>query len=205
MAVAARRRSSYHLGWAFTFLPALILPLWGWADLREPLRYEGLGIMAAASLLIVPVAVLVLLYFVPAFLRAGCVRRDWRKRYRQRHGRAGARSAYIRAALKRVVFFADRYRCASCHMTWAQAGHLEIDHVMPWSLGGLTTLFNCMALCPRCNKIKSNYWRYRSGHRVYVPFEGWANETAAAEILRRELRHRWNLFRLLRAAFALGF
>ena len=82
--------------------------------------------------------------------------------------------------------------------------HLEIDHTMPWSLGGLTTLFNCMALCPVCNKIKSNYWRYKSGNRVYVPFKGWANEREAAAILRAELRHRWNPLRLVRAAWALG-
>jgi 5-methylcytosine-specific restriction endonuclease McrA len=126
-------------------------------------------------------------------------------RYRQRHGRQNARSAYIRKGLKYVVFFADRWRCAACKISWAEAGHLEIDHVLPWSLGGLTTLFNCMALCPRCNKIKSNFWRYRRSHRtVYVPFPGAGNPSAAEAILRAELRHRWNLFRLLRAAWALG-
>lgn len=209
----ARDYRRYHVSWLITFLPALVLPLWGWTRLHELYRYEGLGVMELAGLLTVPVAVLALLYFLPAFVRAGCCPRDWRKRHRQRltaRGipRSAQRSSYISDGLRRVVFFADRYRCVACRARLHDPGvpHLEWDHTMPWSLGGLTTLFNGMTLCPDCNRIKSNYWRYRrSGHAVYVPFSGWVNEAAAEAILAAELRHRWNVIRLLRAAFALGW
>ena len=202
---ARRRYRSYHLSRFGTFGPGLALPLYGWVDLGKPLHWAGLGVMTAAGLLVVPVAVLVVMFFLPAVLMGGLVPRQWRISYRGKHGREGARSAYITKRLKYVVFAADRYRCAHCGIHWDQAGHLEVDHVRPWSLGGLTTLFNCRALCPRCNKIKSNFWRFRrSGRAVYVPFAGWSDPILAEAILRSERRTQWSPFRLLRAAWALG-
>ncbi|MDR0540570.1 MAG: HNH endonuclease [Spirochaetaceae bacterium] len=33
---------------------------------------------------------------------------------------------------------------------------LEIDHIVPWSLGGKTDLTNAQVLCRNCNRRKSN-------------------------------------------------
>jgi hypothetical protein len=194
---------------AVTFGPALAAAAGGWAYLGQPLHWAGLAAMMLAGLLVIPSLVVMALFFVPAALR-GAVPADWRKRHRQRlmaQGipRGAQRSSYISKRLKHVTFAADRHRCVACGSRLRSVDHMEWDHVKPWSLGGLTTLSNGMTLCPACNKIKSNYWRFRgSGHRVYVPFEGWANEAAAAEILAAELRHRWNPLRLTRAAWALA-
>ena len=203
---AVRRYRSYHVSRVVTFAPALALPLWGWDDLHEPFRWEGLGAMTIVSLLVVPAVMVSLLYFLPAAVRGGLVPRDWRKRHRKRRPRGEQRSARLSAALKRVVIAADRRRCVGCHARLlVHVDHLEIDHVMPWSLGGLTTLFNCRALCKRCNLVKSNFWRYRrSGRAVYVPWEGFANAAQAEAILRAERCGQWNPLRLLRAAWALG-
>jgi hypothetical protein len=138
--------------------------------------------------------------------------RSWRKWWRQRHpgwperilhwavrspvGRSRAKSAYIPKWFARVVKAADRGRCVACGST----DRLNIDHVMPWSLGGLTILWNCMTLCWTCNRAKSNAWIFHGRF--------WASKTCnpalAEPILRIQLRHRRNVARWLRAAWALG-
>jgi hypothetical protein len=182
-----------------TFVPALVLPLWGWSELHQPLHLYGLGVMVLAALLIVP-AVLLLVLFLPTAWTA-IVPCSWRKNHRQRHGRENCRSAYIPRFLRRLVLAADRYRCVSC----GYSGDLQIDHVFPWSLGGLTVFYNLVTLCSECNRAKSNYWQFRrSGNVVYVPFRGYAVPGRAAAILASERVRRRNLLRLLRAAWALG-
>jgi len=216
-ALARRRYRKYSLSRAVTFGPGLALPLWGWVYLREPFRWAGLGVMAAAGLIAVPPVIVITLFFVPALVIGGVFPRRWRVRYRQRQIDAGRpresqRSSYISASLRRVVLAADRYRCVACkarlgvHVAW-----LEIDHMISWRGGGRTTFFNCSALCQPCNGIKSNYSVDRDG---YIHYHGYRGLRAgqplppavlqAAEILRRERRHRWNPLRLFRAAWALG-
>lgn len=202
----------YAVSHLVTFGPALGLPAWGWdylgwEHLAHPYEWVMLGIMVLAGLLVLPALAVILLFFVPK-IPAGLVPRDWRKRYRKRlieRGvpRGSQRSAYISKPLRRVVIAASRYRCAACR-TRIGPGFCEIDHIGPWSLGFLTTLFNLMALCPPCNQTKSNVWRFRSGNTVYVPRPGYDNKEHALEILRYERRARWNPLRLVRAAWALG-
>lgn len=200
----ALRRSSvrrYRVSRLLTFGPAAALPLWGWHDTGEPLHWAGLAVMTAAALLVVPAAVLAILFFLPAALRGGLVPRQWRIKYRARHGRKGARSEYISPRLHAVVFAADRNRCVYCGSALA----LNADHVRPWQPGGLTTLFNLMTLCQAHNLIKLNYWRERNGYVWYQPDMRTPERLAlAAGILRVERRKRWNPLRLLRAAWALG-
>lgn len=203
----------YAVSHLVTFGPALGFPVWGWdylglaQRLVHPYEWIVLGVMIIGGLLVIPAAVVVLLFFVPK-IPAGLVPRDWRKMHRRRlieRGvpRASQRSSYISKALRRVVMAAGRYKCAACR-TRIGPGYCEIDHVMPWSLGGLTTLFNLMALCPRCNQTKSNVWRFPSGSVVYVPRPGYNNKDLALEILYFERRARWNPIRLMLAAWALG-
>jgi hypothetical protein len=56
--------------------------------------------------------------------------------------------------LARAVFQRDQGQCVSCHAK----EQLEIDHVVPVSKGGATTLRNLQLLCQRCNRSKGG-WR----------------------------------------------
>jgi 5-methylcytosine-specific restriction endonuclease McrA len=128
-----------------------------------------------------------------------------RKKYRQwkiSRGipRKAQRSDYIPKFLRTVVFAADRYQCAHC----GYGEGLQVDHVFPWSLGGLTVFFNLVTLCAECNRAKSNYWQFRrSRNVVYVPFAGYNVPGRAAAILDSERHRRRNPLRLWRAAWAL--
>lgn len=167
-----------------------------WAVLHEPLRWAGLGMLEAAGALLVPIALTTVVY-APGYLLAGLlVPRSWRAGHRYRHGREFCRSARIPLRIRRAVFAADRYRCVYC----GSARGLCVDHVMPWSLGGLSSLWNLMTLCQRCNLIKSNYWRWHSGRVSYRGWKDYENVSGASDILARELRARWSILRWWRAA-----
>lgn len=140
------------------------------------------------------VVLLVLSVAAPALAHLA-VPRPWRASYRHRHGREGARSAYISKRQRRAVYFADRHRCVYCRSGYL----LQVDHVIPWSHGGRTVFWNLMSLCGRCNRIKSDYWPGEG----YRPFEGSENIVMAAAILAAERRAQYNLPRLVRAALAL--
>lgn len=115
------------------------------------------------------------------------------------------RRPHISVRLRRLVYRADRYRCVYCRA----ADDLQLDHVRPWAAGGLTALFNLVTLCGPCNRVKSNYWRYRSG---YVMYRGWPQTAAlsrsqqlaaAASILAVERRARMSPLRWLLIAWSI--
>ncbi len=170
----------------------------GWLADGELGRLPGLAASVAVAEFTVPVLI-VAAWFGPGLLAGACIPREWRAGHRYRHGRQFCRSARITARIKRAVLAADRYRCVACGL----AGDLQIDHVMPWSCGGLSSLFNLMVLCGGCNRVKSNYWRWRDGRVTYRGVEGRADERRAAVILAAERRARWNPLRWWRAAIAL--
>lgn len=183
------RRQHAHLG-------AVVLPsaaIIGWAAEGEPLRLVGMagfllpGLVAGLMLpgLVASVMALPLL-LVPGRLRI------WRRRDRPRPA--------IPARLRRAVYAADGHACCWCGMTEG----LQVDHVKPWSRGGLSALWNMVTLCGICNKVKSNYWVARDGYVFYRPFQGHGNRTMAADILAYELRHRWSPLRWVRAGWSLG-
>jgi 5-methylcytosine-specific restriction endonuclease McrA len=76
------------------------------------------------------------------------------------------------ARIRREVFSRDEFTCKACDWTaivpdeWAgrytisgtnAAGkwvYLELDHVLPYSLGGPFTVSNLQTLCNRCNAKK---------------------------------------------------
>lgn len=198
---------------AVTFLPGLGAAGWGWARLGDPAGWKGLAALETAGLVAWPLLVLLAVFGVPAavlcVLPPRPVRRWWRARHpglacwllhwatRAPVGRDGAKSAYIPAWLDRVVFFADRRRCAYCH----SPDDLQVDHLGPWALGYLTVLFNLGLLCRPCNLAKSNAWifhgRFWAGHSP--------DPALAEDIIRYLRRRRWYaLVRWLRAAWALG-
>jgi 5-methylcytosine-specific restriction endonuclease McrA len=48
----------------------------------------------------------------------------------------------------------DKFRCRACGVE-AKDARLEIDHIVPVSKGGLTTLKNLQTLCGSCNRGKA--------------------------------------------------
>jgi len=61
----------------------------------------------------------------------------------------------IPPSLRKKILKAHGYRCALCDRDLRKAGH-HIDHILPFSRGGLTVEKNLQALCPPCNLIKGN-------------------------------------------------
>ena len=229
----ARRRRRYrkmHLSRWATFGTGFAVPLWGWANLGEPLRVAGpdapwwrlagLAAFTLAGEIIIPVAVLMAAFWLPAFLLSGFAPRSLRIRHRRKHGRERCKSAVITAGLRRVTFYMDRYRCLYCGITAGELALLplrtgidgreykrclHVDHGKPWIAGFRTTLFNMGTLCDVHNEVKSCYYRERSGYIWY--HAGTRNPerlALAADITRRVMVRRWSLFRLWRAAWALG-
>jgi len=61
--------------------------------------------------------------------------------------------------LRHLCFKRDNYKCRDCGATKDDC-ILEIDHIIPYSLGGQTDLDNLQTLCKRCNRAKhTRIWR----------------------------------------------
>lgn len=59
-------------------------------------------------------------------------------------------------SLRYDVLRRDGYRCRICGATASDGVKLHVDHIIPVSKGGKTTLSNLQTLCERCNRGKSN-------------------------------------------------
>jgi hypothetical protein len=65
-----------------------------------------------------------------------------------------SKSRYVPTGLKKVIFKRDK-KCTICGSTYA----LEIDHIKPYAIGGVTEKKNLRLLCRNCNqreRISSN-------------------------------------------------
>jgi 5-methylcytosine-specific restriction endonuclease McrA len=233
--LARRRPQVRYVSRTAVFGPALAVPFAGWVYLHEPLdvtwphaalwHLAGLAAFTFAGLMTWPFLVLSVLFLAPEAARGGLFPRHWRARYRTAHGRQytgrdgkmhEADSSKISERLRRIVYFADRNRCSACKSrigdwyTSAQGQeavitHMEIDHLIPWIGGGLTTLLNCFTLCPPCNNVKSCYQKMADGYEFYHRGTRSSQNLAAARwVTRRERRHRLSLYRWLRAAWAIA-
>ena len=60
--------------------------------------------------------------------------------------------------LRYQVLKRDNFKCCACGASPAKdsAVELHIDHIIPWSRGGETTLGNLQSLCSKCNIGKSD-------------------------------------------------
>ena len=60
--------------------------------------------------------------------------------------------------LRDVIKKRDNYTCQMCGISIEQEPHLllEIDHIIPISKNGKTTMDNLQTLCWRCNRLKGN-------------------------------------------------
>lgn len=191
MAVAAHRAPAHVLGrWLVPGTAAFVL----WLADNDPGRVAGLGSFVLLGLLIS--LFYPLLVLMAAEAPGALVPPEWRARWR--HGRP--RPA-IKARLRRVVYAADRHACC---LPWCRSsGDIQVEHVRPWALGGRNSYWNFCTLCGYHNRVKSDYWEFRSGRRTYRPFKGHANAAEAARILAFERRHRYSVIRFIRAALAL--
>lgn len=180
-------------GRAAAAAPALGGGWWAWTAAGHPGHLAGLAGAAGLALAVWPLALLAVVFGTPAAL-ASVIPWRWRVAWRRRRD-------HVPARIRRAVFAADRHRCLWCR---GDLGGLQLDHVRPWSLGGLSSLWNLVTLCAPCNLVKSNYWRFRSGHVVYRSWEGSADAATAAAILAVEKRARLNPARWWRAAWSLA-
>jgi hypothetical protein len=65
-------------------------------------------------------------------------------------------NAYMTTDLRHQVREIDQGRCAYCHTPeQLTVTTFEIDHIIPASAGGATTLENLCLACPACNRRKS--------------------------------------------------
>lgn len=61
--------------------------------------------------------------------------------------------------LRHLILKNSNYKCRECGAT-NEDTKLEIDHIKPWSKGGLTELENLQVLCRKCNHAKNTReWR----------------------------------------------
>ena len=60
--------------------------------------------------------------------------------------------------LRYQVLKRDGFKCCACGASPAKDSSVElhIDHIIPWSKGGETTIDNLQTLCSRCNLGKSD-------------------------------------------------
>lgn len=66
--------------------------------------------------------------------------------------------ALMTEKLRTTIKERDNYTCQKCGVSITQEPHLllEIDHIIPISKNGKTTLDNLQTLCWKCNRAKSN-------------------------------------------------
>lgn len=178
MVIVLRRRRSSRRAVLLAVIAAA--GLCSWSALGKPGHLPGLALAIAVVLAARSAIVALAAVAVPGIV-SGLVPRTMRIRYRRDHARP-----WIRARLRRAVLAADRRRCLHC----GSRADLQLDHVRPWSAGGLTTGFNLACLCRRCNRVKSNYHRDRYGYVHYRPWRGSDDIAAAAAICATELRGR---------------
>lgn len=62
----------------------------------------------------------------------------------------------IPLGMRYQILKADGFKCVACGNGPAEGAKLQIDHKLPYSLGGLTELRNLQTLCADCNLSKSN-------------------------------------------------
>ena len=65
----------------------------------------------------------------------------------------GGRATYkkkISASARLKVFRKDAYRCVIC----GSSEDLSLDHIIPESKGGVSTIDNLQTLCTHCNTVK---------------------------------------------------
>jgi hypothetical protein len=124
--------------------------------------------------------------------------RSWRAWYRGLRPRGKQKSARISKQLRDQVMTADRKRCVARSLGDC-AGTLQVDHRVPWRLGGIGCLANCFAMCKRHNQVKSAFYVRADGSYYYPRFLSRRRVPAARAIVARERLAAVSPWRWLRA------
>ena len=71
---------------------------------------------------------------------------------------AAGQRALMTAKLREFIKRRDNFTCKNCSVSVVREPNLllEVDHILPVSRGGLSTIENLQTLCWRCNRTKSN-------------------------------------------------
>lgn len=69
------------------------------------------------------------------------------------------KSRAVSGKLRYQVLKRDNFKCCACGASPAKdpSVELHIDHVIPWSKGGETSMANLRTLCSRCNLGKGDF------------------------------------------------
>lgn len=69
---------------------------------------------------------------------------------------AAGQRALMTPALRESIKQRDHYTCQKCGVSVEEEPHLllEIDHIVPISKGGMTSVDNLQTLCWKCNRSK---------------------------------------------------
>ncbi|MBI4571701.1 MAG: HNH endonuclease [candidate division NC10 bacterium] len=83
------------------------------------------------------------------------------------------------------VYLRDNFRCQYCGVT-AEAAELNMDHVVPRTMGGATSWENIVTCCVPCNRRKGNRTPELAGMRPWaVPVKPTTLPGISVEIYRR--------------------
>jgi len=63
---------------------------------------------------------------------------------------------YLSDKMRYDVLKRDGFKCKKCGVTSEDGAKLHVDHIVPVSRGGITTISNLQTLCDRCNLGKSD-------------------------------------------------
>lgn len=74
----------------------------------------------------------------------------------------------------------DDYTCQWCHMRSTNPEDLEVDHVIPYSAGGLDHTPNLRVLCVSCNQRRSNFatWEWQRPRPIVASCQGTTAEAS---------------------------
>lgn len=68
-------------------------------------------------------------------------------------------SRRIPSDIRRKVLHRDNFKCLECGKSRADGVELTMDHVIPFSHGGETSMGNLVTLCKQCNENKGNTYQ----------------------------------------------
>jgi hypothetical protein len=213
---------------AVTLAAPAALVCWAWQGWRHPWRLANhpgllawpaawLAVACLAWLLVLLPALTLVAVSGPRALRQSMIPRPVRAEGRREVAVLGERAwkaangplpswlnRDLPARLERMILAADRHRCLVCRSPVRP----QVDHIFAWSHGGLSSPWNLAVLCAAHNRVKSNYWRWPSGHVSYRAMSEYEADpaalAAAAEVLALEQLRRWRPGRWWRMARAAG-
>lgn len=92
------------------------------------------------------------------WLRKCPVCQQTRKKHKTSTIKRQTTSRKISDKLRYQVLKRDNFKCCACGASPAKdfSVELHIDHIIPWSKGGETTIDNLQTLCSKCNLGKSD-------------------------------------------------